>query len=51
MYVFCFGLFAFILSSVLKLILVLSSLQIDMSGFLSSVCHNTVVIFWLLFLF
>lgn len=37
----------FILSNMLKIILVLSSLQIDMSGLLSLMCHNTVN-FWLL---
>ena len=43
----CFGLFAFILSSMLKIILVMSSLQIDMSG----VCHQCVITLLFLFCF
>lgn len=47
---FCFGLL-FILSSVLKIILVLSSLQICLDSVsLSPVCHSTIP-FWLLFFY
>lgn len=42
---FWFGLFAFILSSMLKLILVLSSLQIDVSDS----CHQCVITLLLFF--